>query len=293
MGGARSRRRLALGFLVELFAIANLAFLAMDIFLAHTVNRFRAWPEWIPIGFSGVAAPALAVGLWWANRRGGDWRPARGGAVVGVLAIVVGIAGLLFHLESQFFQNMSLKSLVYTAPLAAPLAYAGLGLVLLLNRMVPPESLEWDRWLALLAGAGFAGNFALALLDHAQNGFYYVSEWLPVAASAYAVVFLGMVVWHPQDRTLLRVTLGVLAAQIAIGLLGFGFHLVGDLTRPSGGLRDNFLFGAPVFAPLLLPNLAVLAGIAVWDLWRALPMDLSNTSPTTPDVGRPEIRGNA
>lgn len=273
MGGARSRRLLALGFLVELFAIANLAFLAVDIFLAHTVNRFRAWPEWIPIGFSGAAAPALAAGLWWANRRGGDWRPARGGAVVAVLAIGVGIAGLLFHLESQFFQNMSLKSLVYTAPLAAPLAYAGLGLVLLLNRMVPPESLEWDRWLVLLAGAGFAGNLALALLDHAQNSFFYYAEWIPVAASAYAVAFLGMVVLRPHDRALLLVTLATLAAQVVVGVLGFALHLYADLTGPGGGLRDDFLYGAPVFAPLLFPNLALLASLAVWDLWRTLPMD--------------------
>jgi hypothetical protein len=286
MGGVRPRRALALGFLVELFAIANLAFLAVDIFLAHTVNRFRAWPEWIPVGFSGAAAPALAVGLWWANRRGGDWRPARGGAAVGVLAILVGIAGLLFHLESQFFQSMSLKSLVYTAPLAAPLAFTGLGLVLLLNRMVPAESLEWDRWVVVLAGGGFMGNFALALLDHAQNGFFYVSEWLPVAASAYAVVFLGMVVLHPEDRRLLRVTLVVLAAQIAIGVLGFAFHLIGDLTGPSGGLRDKFLYGAPVFAPLLFPNLALLAGIGVWDLWRTVPAEQS-APPEHPRIVRP------
>lgn len=271
MGGARLRRPIALGFLVELFAIANLAFLAVDIFLAHTVNRFRAWPEWIPIGFSGVAAPALAVGLWLANRRGGGWRAARGGALVGVLAIVVGIAGLLFHLESQFFQSMSFKSLVYTAPLAAPLAYAGLGLVLLLNRMVEPESLEWDRWVALLAGAGFVGNFALALLDHAQNSFFYYSEWIPVVASAYAVAFLGMVVLRPHDRPLLLATLATLAAQVAVGILGFAFHVYADLTGPAGGLRDDFLYGAPVFAPLLFPNLALLAGLAVWDLWRRLP----------------------
>jgi hypothetical protein len=274
MGGVRLLRRpVALGFLVELFVIVNLAFLTVDNFLAHAVNRFRAWPEWIPIGFSGVAAAALAFGLWRANRRGTAWGPARGGAVVGVLAIVVGVAGLLFHLESQFFERMSLKSLVYTAPLAAPLAYAGLGLVLLLNRMVEPESLEWDRWVVLLAGAGFVGNFALALLDHAQNGFFHVAEWIPVAGSAYAVAFLGMVVARPHDRRLLFVTLVILAAQVAIGVLGFAFHLYRDLTGPAGGLRDDFLYGAPVFAPLLFPNLALLAGLAVWDLWRTLPMD--------------------
>jgi hypothetical protein len=270
MGGAdRGRRRaLPLGLLVELFVVANLAFLALDIFLAHSVNRFRSWAEWVPLGFSVVAAPALAVGLWLANRRQEGWRPAWGGAVVGSLAVAVGVAGLILHLESQFFQSVSLKSLVYTAPLAAPLAYAGLGLVLLLNRMVPAQTLEWDRWLALLAGAGFVGNFALALLDHAQNGFYVLTEWIPVAAAAYAVAFLGLVVARPQDRRLLLATFVVLGVQMIVGLAGFGFHLAADLGGPAATLRDDFLYGAPVFAPLLFPNLALLAGLAMWDLWR-------------------------
>ena len=273
MAGGSPRRLPALGLLVELFVVANLAFLAADIFLAHSVNRFRVWPEWIPVAFSVIAAPALGLGLWRANR-GGDgsgWRPAWGGALVGSLAVALGLAGLVLHLESQFFQSASLKSLVYTAPLAAPLAYAGLGFVLLLNRMVPPHSLEWDRWLVLLAGAGFVGNFALALLDHAQNGFYYGAEWIPVAASAYAVAFLGLVVVRPLDRRLLVVTGWVLAGQVLVGLAGFGLHLHADLTGPASSLRDDFLYGAPAFAPLLFPNLAVLAGLAVWDLWRKLP----------------------
>jgi hypothetical protein len=270
--GAGSRRRIpALGLLVELFVVANLAFLALDIFLAHSVNRFVAWPEWIPVGFSAVAAPALGLGLWLANRRGDGWRPARGGVIVGGLAVLVGVAGLVLHLESQFFQSVSLKSLVYTAPLAAPLAYAGLGLVLLLNRLVPPHSLEWDRWLVLLASAGFVGNFALALLDHAQNGFYYGAEWIPVAASAYAVAFLGLVVVRPLDRRLLLAAFLVLGGQVIVGLGGFALHLHADLTGPASSLRDDFLYGAPVFAPLLFVNLALLAALALWDLWGKQP----------------------
>lgn len=257
-----------LGLLVELFVVANLAFLALDIYLAHSVNRFRAWPEWIPLVFSLAAAPALAAGLWLSNRRSDRWRPAWSGTVVGVIAVAVGVAGLILHLESQFFQNVSLKSLVYTAPLAAPLAYAGLGLVLLLNRMVAPHSLEWDRWLVLLAGAGFVGNLALALLDHAQNGFYVAAEWIPVAAAAYAVAFLGLVVVRPLDRRLLGASLVVLAVEALVGLAGFGFHLAADLHRSTASLRDDFLYGAPVFAPLLFPNLALLGALAVWDLWR-------------------------
>jgi len=63
-----------------------------------------------------------------------------------------------------------------SAPFAAPLAYAGLGLLVLLNRMVPAESPEWGWWIVFLALGGFAGNLALSLTDHAQNGFFNALE---------------------------------------------------------------------------------------------------------------------
>ena len=65
------------------------------------------------------------------------------GLVVGAAAIAVGLAGLLFHLQSGFFQQETLRSLVYAAPFAAPLSYAGLGLLAILNRTVPSRSADW------------------------------------------------------------------------------------------------------------------------------------------------------
>lgn len=49
------------------------------------------------------------------------------GMAVGWESIVVGVAGLLIHLESQFFASQTIKNLVYTAPFVAPLAYGGSG----------------------------------------------------------------------------------------------------------------------------------------------------------------------
>ncbi len=43
---------------------------------------------------------------------------------------------MIWHLRGDFFQEQTLKNLVYTAPFAAPLAYTGLGLLLILDRMV-------------------------------------------------------------------------------------------------------------------------------------------------------------
>src|SRR5262249_47333914 len=127
---------------LEAFALVNLGFLGPDIYLAHATNLFRHAAEYVPFYFS-LAAPALllaaAVAAWRGSARG--WRAL--GYVVGWGAVVIGIVGLLLHLESRFFNEATLESLVYTAPFAAPLSYTGLGLLLLMNRMVDPESVEW------------------------------------------------------------------------------------------------------------------------------------------------------
>ena len=49
------------------------------------------------------------------------------GLVVGYASIAVGLAGVAYYLNSQFFSQWTIRSLVYTAPFAAPVAYAGLG----------------------------------------------------------------------------------------------------------------------------------------------------------------------
>ena len=91
---------------------------------------------------------------------------------MGWCSVGIGIWGMIFHLNSQFFADFTIKSLVYTAPFVAPLAFCGLGLLLLMNRMVHRESLEWGQWVVCMTLGGFLGNFLLSLCDHAQNGFF-------------------------------------------------------------------------------------------------------------------------
>src|SRR5262245_42716078 len=175
---------------LEVFVLVNLAFLGPDIYLAHSTNSFRHRAEYVPLLFS-LAAPvlllagAVSLGLW---SSASIWRLL--GLLVGWAAVAVGVAGLLWHLEGRFFRELTLESLVYTAPFAAPLAYTGIGLLLIMNRMVDPESPEWPQWVLLLALGGFVGNFIFSLADHAQNAFFRRTEWIPVAASALAVGFL-------------------------------------------------------------------------------------------------------
>ena len=248
--------------LLEGFVLANYAFLVLDVFLAHSVNRFRHWAEWLPFVFSIAATVLLAAA---GQRRGGPIPGSyahRVGFVVGFGSIALGVAGVAYHLESQFFSRWTLRSLVYTAPFAAPLAYAGLGFLLLVNRMVPRATAEWNRWVVFFALGGFLGVFVLALCDHAQNGFFYATEWWPVISSGLAAGFLAVALIDRRNA-FLRICFGVLALQAAIGLLGFWFHAAADVNGLSASRFENFVHGAPVFAPLLFADMSLLAALGL------------------------------
>jgi hypothetical protein len=249
--------------LVELFAAGNLAFLSVDILLAHAVNRFAHLAEWVPVYF-GAAVLLLLPGLVLRRHRQGIFLIL--GLAVGMASVLLGVVGLLFHLQSRFFMENTLKALVYSAPFAAPLAYTGVGCLLLLNRLEPDDSPDWGPWVVLLALGGFVGNFALSLCDHAQNGFHDRAEWVPVFAAAFAVGFLLVAVQRVGDAFFLKLCLIVMGVQAVVGVWGAALHVWADVHGPASTLRENVLYGAPPFAPLLFANLALLAGIGLWDM---------------------------
>ncbi|APW63889.1 hypothetical protein [Paludisphaera borealis] len=264
-------------FWVELFAIGNIGFLAVDVAVAHAINAFAHKAEYVPVAFSLAAAPLLALamliggplpaprGLWPSKTP--RWRARTAwtiGVLVGCGSILVGLAGLFFHLDSVFFEEQTLRNLVYTAPFAAPLAYTGLGFLVLLSRMVDARGPEWAGWVVVLAAGGWAGNFVLSLADHAQNGFFYPTEWIGVVSSALAFGFLTAVVVVPGNRPLRFTALGVMVVQLAVGLLGFYLHVRGNLAKPTASVWESFLYGAPAFAPLLFDDLALLGLLGLW-----------------------------
>jgi hypothetical protein len=193
------------------------------------------------------------------------------GYLTGALSIGVGVAGTLLHLESQFFDSFTLKSLVYTAPFAAPLAFVGLGLCLIVNRMEPPRSRAWAPWVVFLALGGFVGNVALTLCDHAQNGFFKPVEWISVVAAAFGTSFLAVAVVRQTDRPFLRGCMGVMAVEAVVGVMGFGLHLMANLHAHEEKFLDRLVFGAPVFAPLLFADLAALGALGLHAMRVAAP----------------------
>ncbi|MGB0065718.1 MAG: hypothetical protein WBP85_14850 [Terracidiphilus sp.] len=251
---------------VELFVTVNLAILSVDIVIAHSVNHFGKPAEYIPLYVSIVAPVVLVVliALRWMGGFHSPWRDV--GYLVGWLSILVGLAGVLYHLESRFFLDRTLMSLTYAAPFAAPLAYTGLGFLLLVNRMVEVKSADWARWVILLALGGFFGNFVLSLTDHASNGFFMRTEWIPVISSAFATSFLIVPLVMNVTRRFLDLCFVVMIVQALVGVLGFWFHLQANLIEPGHTIWEKLVNGAPPLAPLLFPNLVGLALIGLWAL---------------------------
>ena len=123
---------------IELFVTTNLAILAADIYIAHSVNHFQKAAEYIPLYFS-IGAPVVLVvmiGLRWMWKFEAPWRDV--GYMVGWLSVLVGLGGVLYHLESRFFLDRTLKSLTYAAPFRRAAGIHWTGIFPSVNRMVGP-----------------------------------------------------------------------------------------------------------------------------------------------------------
>ena len=108
---------------LELFVTANLAFLAVDVFLAHSVNGFAHSGEWIPVLFSIIASLLMLLTLF--IKRGGVSRLV--GLGVG-FTIGVGI-GFYLHLSVDW----QATEWIYGPPPFAPLLLTDLALLGLLG----------------------------------------------------------------------------------------------------------------------------------------------------------------
>jgi hypothetical protein len=253
-------------FLVETFTLVNLGFLTLDIYLAHSVNGFRREAEYVPLYFSATAPLVLLAALALRQRWIAVWKDL--GYFVGWVAILIGLTGVILHLDSSFFYDRTIRSLTYSAPFAAPLAYTGLGFLLLLNRMEDAHTDEWARWVLFLTLGGFAGNFVFSVSDHAENGFFNPMEWVAVVASGIAVGFLVTPLLIHVSRRFLALCAAVLLLESLVGVWGFILHAERNLRGPSVHPLANLVWGAPPMAPLLFPNMAALGMIALWQMWR-------------------------
>ena len=87
---------------------------------------------------------------------------------------------------------------------------------------------------------------------------------IPVCSSGLAVGVTTTLLMTRVTRSFLRTCGLLMALQAAVGLLGFVLHLRADLYRVGPSFLDRVIYGAPIFAPLLFPDLVVLACIGLW-----------------------------
>jgi hypothetical protein len=143
--------------------------------------------------------------------------------------------------------------------------------------MVDHESTEWARWILILALGGWIGNFVLSLTDHAQNAFFYWYEWVPVLSSALAVGALIAAIADFRNHAFLRICMCLMAVQIIVGVAGWVLHLIAVAKCPMDTTWERIVFSAPVFAPLLFANLAILALIGLATLNGSLVAPLTDS----------------
>jgi hypothetical protein len=72
------------------------------------------------------------------------------------------------------------------------------------------------------------------------------------------------------SRAFLRLCALLMLLQAAVGLLGFGLHLRADIHGMGPTLLDRIIYGAPIFAPMLFPDLVLLAFIGLWVLYKQM-----------------------
>src|SRR5262249_55319038 len=89
-----------------------------------------------------------------------------------------------------------------------------------------------------------------------------------VVTSAVAIGFLLVPFVSRVNLAYLKLCAVVLLGQAVVGVIGFMLHAASDVRQPGGTLFEKILSGAPPMAPLLFPNLVVLALIALWSLSR-------------------------
>ena len=221
---------------VEAFVILNVGFLTFDIYLAHSVNQFRNHAEYIPLFFSACAPLVLVFALSVRYRWPAVWKDL--GYLVGWIAVLVGLTGVILHLESHFFYERTLQSLTYSAPFAAPLAYTGprisadhephgrsrVGRVGAMGSGAHPRRLR--RKFHLQPG-GPCGKW---ILQSRWNGCRSRPVPLPIG-------FMAVPLFMRVSRQYIDLCAAILLVEAGVGLWGFVLHADG---QPAGPVRACF-----------------------------------------------------
>ena len=244
------------------------AILAGGVVADSTAEHYRAGFH-NPVMFVAPAMSSVAL----ATAARARAKPRGGGRMRGVAyaaSIVTGLVGLALHLRnvSRRPGGWNSTSVLYGAPLAAPLAMTMAGTLGLVSSRVAAERVGGSdaRALGCVASLGLVGTSLEAAALHFRGAFQNPLMYAPVILPPAAAAALAAASLSP--RPALSRTAGVLLRTT--GVLGIGgtiLHAWG-VQRRMGGWRNwsqNLLAGPPLPAPPAFTGLA-LAGLAALEL---------------------------
>ena len=102
-----------------------------------------------------------------------------------------------------------------------------------------------------------------AFLDHARLSFIPGYTLIPIVTGTMAALTCFYMAYSQPNRTETYICLSVLSLNLIVGLLGFGFHLLGDLAGTQTIVWARILYRNPLLGPLLFCNLAMLGGLSM------------------------------
>ena len=267
-----------------LLAAANQLFIAVDIYLAHSISGGIKPAEWIPIIFGGAATAALLMAGLIARRN----RPL-GTALANLVFIgsmAVGILGAYLHLnrtvllEGGLFSLEAVSTLIWAPPVIGPLFFilisvlgisaawieapADSGRLRLTRGRTVQMPYSKTRAYMLIVAIFVLATLISSVLDHARFSFDSAWVWLPVSAGLFAFatsVFIG-IIEKPNSADLAAHATAMLLL-IVVGVIGFVLHAEASLTSSGQVLVERFLRGSPILAPLLFCNVGLMGLLAM------------------------------
>lgn len=264
--------------LLLIFVGLNLFVTGIDVALAHSINSFIPVYEWIPIYYFPVGAMSCFVIAFQTT-------PKKIFALIHIAlmsaGLMVGFIGTAFHMNAVLnpLGHLSWAWLVFGSPILAPLAFSGISLlglygiteevkdspgVLVIQGLGTFHApISRDKHFLWLVGLGFGASAVTSIIDHAQYG-YNPYKLIAIVFGLFATsVVLTIALsdkWSKKDEL---VYFWTMIAAIIVGVMGFGFHLSGDLAGTGKISLERMLVFAPILAPLLYGDLGMLGLIVV------------------------------
>jgi hypothetical protein len=236
----------------------NFLFIGVDVVIAHSESDFFRWAL-IPIGYSVIAVLAVLGRLILKA----SIVAVRAFEAAMWLGVVVGVAGTFFHLtgNSGAGQVSVHRLLIEGSPIAAPIAFAGMARFTMVSNTCRGP-VRRSRLLVLI-GVGFLGAVAAAFLDHGRINFSPHTTFIPLVSGSLAALACFYMANREAAVSETRIFLWILAFAALTGLIGFVFHVLGDLDGAQGVVWARLLYRNPLLGPLLFCNLALLGGLSI------------------------------